>query len=150
MPNVKTPAPIQRLERGAVPDLSTLTIGGHTVRRTRLHGTPYTVYSTMVGDEVAGRQISYPEESDCQRHVRAHASITVEGRQRVAMLDTDLHNRIVGILKNKEMDARDLCRMFAKTSAVMGPVLAMLTTERRISKTGTPRRPIYSVPLAAA
>ena len=147
---MKNPQPIQRIERGAARDFSPLTIGTHIVRRTRLNGTPYTLYSTMVGDEVAGRQISYPDESDCKRHVNAHASITVEGRQRVAMLDTDLHNRIIGILKNKEMDARDLCRMFAKTSAVMAPVLAMLTTERRITKAGTPRRPIYSVPLAAA
>lgn len=143
---MRTPCPIIRFDPNAPVDLSPLRIGEFTVRRERLRGTNYIRYSTMHGEEVAGRQLSYPAAEDCQRHVSTFTSSTAVGRQRAAMLDTDLHNRIVGILRTKEMDARDLCRMFAKTAPVMGPVLAMLTTEQRIQRRGTERRPIFTAP----
>jgi hypothetical protein len=145
---LKTPSPIVRFDPDAARDFSPLTIGEHQVRRARLPGTNYTLYSTMVGDEIAGRQVSYPEVSDCNRHVGTYHARTAEGRQRMAMLDTDLHNRIVGILGTKEMDSRDLCRMFFKTSTVMAPVLNMLVTECRIIRRGTDRRPIFTAPPA--
>lgn len=146
MPALKTPAPVVRFDPNAPVDLSPLRIGTFTVRRERLRGTNYIRYSTMHGEEVAGRQLSYPDVADCARHVGAFTSGTAGTRQRAAMLDTDLHNRIVGILRTKEMDARDLCRMFAKTAPVMGPVLAMLATEQRIQRRGTERRPIFTAP----
>ena len=140
--------PIVRFDPNTPVDLSPLRIGDHTVRRTRLAGTNYIRYSTMVGEDIAGRQISYPEISDCARHVAHFHSLTKESRQRAAMLDTDLHEKIVGILRTKEMDARDLCRMFFKTSMVMAPVLSMLVAESRIKRRGTERRPIFTAPPA--
>ena len=75
------PSPIVRFDPDAPVDLSPLRIGGHTVRRTRLAGTNYIRYSTMVGEDIAGRQISYPEVSDCNRHVSRFYSLTKESRR---------------------------------------------------------------------
>jgi hypothetical protein len=141
---MKNPAPIIRFDPNTPVDLTPLRIGEHIVRRARLPGTNYLRYSTMHGEEVAGRQISYPTAADCAGHIRNFTSVTSSRRQRAALLDTDLHDNIIGILRTKEMDARDLCRMFAKTSTVMSPVLSMLIAEQRIARRGTERRPIFT------
>lgn len=147
---MKNPAPIIRFDPNTPVDLSPLRIGEFDVRRARLPGTNYLRYSTMHGEEVAGRQISYPTAADCAGHIRNYTSPTTGRRQRAAMLDTDLHDNIIGVLRTKEMDARDLCRMFAKTSTVMAPVLSMLMAEQRITQRGTERRPIFTAPAALA
>lgn len=148
MATLLAPSPIVRIERNAPIDLSPLTIGAYNVRRSRLPGTNYVRYSIMSGDDIAGRQISYPDESDCSRHVNQFKARSLPIRQQAAMLDTELHGRIIGILRTKEMDARDLCLMFSKTTMVMAPLLSMLVLEERIIRRGTMRRPIYTAPPA--
>lgn len=148
MTSLHSPSPIKRIDRSEPADFAPLAIGPYTVRRARLAGTPYTRYSIMAGEDIAGHQISYPDENDCLRHISRFHSGAKDGRQKAAMLDTDLHARIVGILGTKEMDARDLCHMFSKTVMVMAPVLSMLTLEGRIVRRGTVRRPIYTAPPA--
>ncbi|MFS2004637.1 hypothetical protein ACEN9F_13525 [Duganella sp. CT11-25] len=150
MPTLIAPSPIIRFDPTAPVDLSPLRVGSFTVRRTRVAHTNYIRYSTMLGDDIAGCQISYPDVGDCQRHVSQFQNRNKGTQQRAAMLDTDLHAKIVGVLGTKEMDARDLCRMFSKSSTVMAPVLSMLVLEARIERRGTPRRPLFTVPLAQA
>lgn len=147
---MRNPLPITRFDPTAPLDLSPLMIGTHTVRRHRLAGTNYTVYSTMHGDDVAGRQISHPDASDCDSHIKRFIASTQPLRARSAMLDTHLHDSIVMTLSKRELDARDLCRMFAKTSTVLSPVLSMLVTEKRIFCRGTARRPIFTAPALPA
>lgn len=142
------PSPIVRFDPNAPVDLSPLRIGEFTVRRTRVPNTHYLRYSIMVGEDIAGRQISYPDAADCRRHANQFSGVTKDSRRHAAILDVDLHERIVGILRTKEMDARDLCRMFFKSSMVMAPVLSMLLTEKRINRRGNDRRPIFTAPAA--
>ena len=150
MPALLTPSPIVRFDPTAPVDLSPFRVGQFTVRRSRVPHTHYLRYSILVGEEIAGQQISYPDEDDCRRHANQFNNRSTESRRHAAMLDTDLHERIVGMLRTKEMDSRDLCRMFFKTSTVMAPVLSMLVVEQRIIRRGTDRRPIFTAHAAHA
>ncbi|KQW96956.1 hypothetical protein ASC94_09110 [Massilia sp. Root418] len=141
---MRNPEPYQRLDRNHQRDFSPLQVGKHTVRRTPLRGTPYTVYSTLHGGAVAGRQLSYPSQDDCAKHVAQHLTCSRRAPDLAALLDTALHARIVEALRLREMDARDLCSRFDLRITSMRPLLALLVSENRIVRRGTARRPIYS------
>lgn len=141
---MRNPLPITPFDPNRIVDNSTLTIGEFTVRRTPLRGTPRTIYSTIHRDQVAGRQISMPTRDDCARQVHQFLSRTHQGGHTAALLDLDLHSRIVESLRNREQDARDLCNRFNVTSLTLAPVLSLLVSEQRIERRGTARRPIYA------
>lgn len=130
--------------RDFVADYSTLTIGGHLVKRAPLRGSPYTVYSTMHGELVAGRQISYPSAADCASHIRQATTSTPQDRCATALLDTALHGRIVERLRRSEMDSRQIGAAFFLNANALAPVLSMLLSEDRIVRRGLTRRPTYA------
>lgn len=144
--HMRNPEPYQRIERTQQHDFSLLKVDQYTVRRSPLRGTPYTIYSTLHGGAVAGRQLSYPSADDCARHVAQHLACSRRAPDLAALLDTELHTRIVSALQLREMDARDLCNRFDLRITSVRPLLSLLVSENRIVRSGTARRPIYSSP----
>lgn len=141
---MRNPGPIRRIERNEQRDFSPLAIGPFTVRRTPLRGTPYTIYSTLHNGVEVGRQLSYPCADDCARYVARHLANSKKTPALTALLDKELHNRIVGTLQRREMDARDICQHFDLRIHSVRPLLSMLVSENKIVRRGTARRPIYS------
>ena len=143
---MKNPVPVTRFDPIKPRDFSTMKVGPYTVRRAPLPGTYYTLYSTMLPTDppqVAGRQISFPDESDCARHISSRSRPAAQVAAS-ALLDTQLHRSIVLALRTKEMDTRQLCSTFGLVSTAMAPVLSMLISNDQVIRRGTARRPLFA------
>lgn len=122
-------------------DLAPLKVGGATVLRRALSGTPRTVYLVMHGAEVAGRQLSYPTPMDCAAHMRDFERASGR-RQRVPSVVAagigSLAERVVVVLKlsPSRMSLADLTATMRCSTDALSPVMNRLVRSMRVSRTG--------------
>lgn len=131
-------------------DLSNLRIGGHTVMRRPLAGTPRVRYLIMENGQIAGQQISYPTPSDCNAHVRrfadGHASRAGRRPSIIERAHGTITERLVEILRMEAapLTVPQLAGAMKVSTDTLSPVLNKLVKSMRITRHGAAAAPSYT------